>query len=159
MEKKRSIFGFLSSVFMIYGATILLLNIMCLLFGSKAQEVSSLFSLGNSGVSSATAFQFLLVITAVNLLRYLFMTDILIKNMSVTVRMVLMFASAFAAACAAIVIFGWFPSGMIITWILFIICFAASCTISTLISYAAQKQENDRLEEALKKFKEENTNE
>ena len=44
---------------------------------------------------------------------------------------------------------------MPLAWVIFIVCFIISCTVSTFISVLAEKQENRRLEEALKRYKEE----
>ena len=50
--------------------------------------------------------------------------------------------------------FGWFPVTEIKAWIMFILCFIVSCVISTFVSVVSEKQENKKLEEALKRFKE-----
>ena len=152
---RRSFLKYLSDVFMIYGLTIVILNIFCILFGGGARGFSSLFSLGADGLAVSTAFEFLLTIASVVLIKYIFMTDMIIKDMKITARIVLMFASAFALTCVYIIIFRWFPVDMPVTWILFILCFAVSCTVSWFISMTSEKQENRRLEEALKKYKEE----
>lgn len=155
MEKNFSLLKYLSQVFMIYGITSGLLNIFCILFGTSAYGLSTIFSLGNSGVSVATSFQFLLAVSIIVGLRFVFMTDILIKKMPLAARIITMFAAAFAAILVFIFIFGWFPADMPIAWIMFIVCFIISCTVSTMISVLAEKQENRRLEEALKRYKEE----
>ncbi len=155
MDNKFSVLKFLSQTFTIYGITTLLLNIFCTLFGTAAQGISTIFSLGNSGVGIQTSLQFLLVVFIISGLRALFMTDVLIKKMPLTARVIVMFASAFGTILIFIFAFGWFPADMPIAWIMFIVCFIISCTVGTLISALAEKQENRRLEEALKRYKEE----
>ncbi|MCM1055433.1 MAG: DUF3021 family protein [Bacteroides sp.] len=155
MEKSFSIFKFLSQVFMIYGITVGLLNIFCLLFGDSAQSVSTIFSLGKEGVSAATSFQFLLAIFVIIGLRAVFMTDILIKKMPLAARIIVMFAGVLAVIIAFVFLFGWFPADVPLAWIMFTVSFVISCAVSTLISVLAEKQENRRLEEALKRYKEE----
>ena len=156
MMKKRSVFGYFADVAMIFGLTVIVLDIFCILFGDGAKGFGEIFALGSAGLSVKTSFEFLLTIATVVLIKYIFMTEMLIKDMPVAVRTVLMFASAFAATCGYIVLFRWFPVDMPLTWVLFVICFAVSCTASYIISSAVEKQENARLEEALKKYKEEN---
>ena len=156
MDKRFTVFGFLSQVFMIYGITTLLLNIFCILFGSAATDYSTIFALGGAGVSVAASLQFLLAVTVVILLRVLFMTDIIIKNMPLPARITAMFISVFAVIIGAVLVFGWFPADDPIAWVMFIVCFAVSCTASVIVSIAAERQENRRLEEALKRIKEEN---
>ncbi len=156
MDKRSTVFGFLSQVFLIYGITTGLLNIFCVIFGKDAQGYSSIFSLAEAGVSVPTSLQFLLAVTIVTVLRIIFMTDILIKTMSVPARITMMFVSVFAVMIGFVFVFGWFPADDPLAWVMFIVCFAVSCTISVIISTIAERQENRRLEEALKRVKEEN---
>lgn len=155
MEKKTGILGYLSQVFMIYGITVVLLNIFCLLFGKDANGFSTIFALGDEGLSVTTMLQFLLAISLIVLLRFIFMTDFIIKKMPLAVRIVLMFAGALAITLTFVFLCGWFPVGKPWAWIMFVICFILSAVISTFISVLSEKQENKKLEEALKRFKEE----
>ena len=155
MDKNFSLLKYLSQVFMIYGISTGLLNIFCILFGTSAYGFSTIFSLGNAGVGVATSFQFLLAVSVIVALRLIFTTDIFIKKMSVAARIIAMFAGAFATILVFIFAFDWFPADMPMAWIMFIVCFVISCGASTAISVLAEKQENRRLEEALKRYKEE----
>lgn len=159
MDRDFSVLKYLSQVFMIYGITTGLLNIFCIIFGDSAHGLSSIFSLGNAGVGVAASLQFLLAVSIVVGLRAVFMTDILIKKMPLAARIIAMFTGTFAVMTAFIFLFDWFPANFPAAWILFIVCFIVSCTVSTLISVLAEKQENRRLEEALKRYKEESDNE
>lgn len=155
MDKNFSVLKFLSQVFMIYGITIGLLNVFCIIFGTSAHGLSTIFSLGNAGIGVATSFQFLFAVSVIVGLRSVFFTDILIKKMPLAARIIAMFASVFATMIVFIFLFDWFPADMPLAWIMFIVCFVISCAVSTLISVLAEKQENRRLEEALKRYKEE----
>ncbi len=155
MDKNFSVLKFFSQVFTLYGITTGLLNIFCILFGTSAQGLSSIFSLGNAGVGIATSFQFLLALSVITALRLVFMTDILIKNMPLAARIISLFSAAFTTILLFIFLFDWFPADMPIAWIMFTVCFIISCAISTAISVMAEKDENRRLEEALKRYKEE----
>ena len=155
MDKKFSILEFCSQVFTIYGITIVLLNIFCILFGASAQELSTIFSMGSHGLGVATSFQFLLAVLAITVLRFIFMTDILIIKMPTAARIAAMFAGTFAIILVFIIAFDWFPADLPMAWIMFLICFVVCCTVGTMISLIAEKQENRKLEEALKRYKEE----
>lgn len=155
MDKRFSILKFLSQVFMIYGITTGLLNIFCILFGTLAHGFSTIFSLGNAGVGITTSFQFLLAVFLIVGLKFILTADIMIKKIPSAARIIIMFAGAFATILVFVFAFGWFPANMPLAWIMFIICFVLSCAVSTLISVLAEKQENRRLEEALKRYKEE----
>ena len=156
MDKRFTVFGFLAQVFMIYGITTGLLNIFCMIFGNEAEGYSTIFSLATEGVSVATSLQFLLAVTIVIILRVVLMTDMLIKNMPLGSRIAAMFMSVFAVIIAFVFLFGWFPATDPLAWIMFIVCFAVSCAVSVIISTIAERQENRKLDEALKRIKEEN---
>lgn len=154
MNNKPTIFDYLSQVFMIYGITVLILNIFCLIFGEAARDYSTIFSLGCSGLSVKTMLQFLLAIAVTIVFRFLFMTDLLIKKMSITARIIAMFIAVFLNIVAFVILCGWFPVNDPKAWAMFLISFAVSCTVSTGISVSREKYENRQLSEALQKLKE-----
>lgn len=154
MEKKKGILGFLSQIFMLFGIIVLLMSVFAVMFGDDAKEISTIFSLGNKGLSFETLIQFLSAIAIICILRFVFMTDTLIRKMPVSLRIILMFISVVAVIIGFVFAFGWFPVTDISAWIMFCVCFVLSCGISTFISVLAEKQENKKLEEALKRFKE-----
>lgn len=156
MEKKYTAFDYLSQTFIIYGVTILLLNFFALIFGEKASGVSSIFRLGAQGISVQTSLQFLLVVAVIIFLRFIFFSDSIFKGkVPLTARIILMFVCAMAVTVLSILLFGWFPADNFTAWVMFIICFAVSCTVSTIITDIKERQENKALEEALRKVKEE----
>lgn len=155
MDKKPTIFDYLSQVFMIFGITILLLNIFCLIFGEIAKDVSTIFALGSKGLSVETMLQFLLAIAITIIFRAVFMTDLIIKKMPLPARIIVLFAAAFLNIVVFVIVCGWFSVNNLLAWIMFIISFAVSCTVSTLISILLERTENKRLAEALDKLKEE----
>ena len=155
MDKKTGILGFLSQVFMLFGIIVLLMSIFALIFGDNAKQVSTIFSLGSEGLSFRTLIQFLSAIAIICVLRFVFMTDTIIKKMSVALRVILMFASVIMVIIGFVFTFGWFPVTEIRAWVMFILCFIVSCVVSTFVSVLSEKQENKKLEEALKRFKEE----
>ncbi|MEE1037417.1 MAG: hypothetical protein U0L15_09895 [Oscillospiraceae bacterium] len=154
MEKKGTILDYIGQVLLIYGGTMVVMNICTFLVGEDAQEISSLFSLGSNGMSVAVSFQFLLVAILNTALRFLFMTDAIIKKMSLTGRAVCLYGSTLAVILSFILLFGWLPAESI-AWVMFAVCYVVSCTVSTLIAAHKEKTENQKLAEALKRLKEE----
>ena len=154
MDSKPSVYDYLSQVFMIFGITILLLNVFCLIFGGSAKEFSEIFSLGSLGLSAKTMLQFLLAIAITIALRFTFMTDIVIKKMPLAARIIAMFTTVFLNIVVFIILCGWFPMNNPMAWVMFLISFAVSCTVSTVVSLYNERAENRKLAEALKKFKE-----
>ena len=153
MENRPTILKFLQKVFVIYGITTLILNIFTLIFGDAAKEMSTIFSFGNEALGVKTAMQFLLAVVILVLIETLFTTDILIKKMKISMRICLVFVSIFAVISLFVAVFGWFPTDLALPWIMFIICFAISSAVSTIITAYSEKQENKKLDEALKRFK------
>ena len=99
--------------------------------------------------------QFLLAVFILVLIETLFTTDIFIKKMKNPMRICLVFVSIFVVISLFIVIFGWIPTNMALPWIMFIICFAISSAVSTIITAYSEKQENKKLNEALKRLRDE----
>ena len=159
MDKKPTVFDYLSQVFMIFGITILLLNIFCLIFGETAREFSAIFALGSEGLSVETMLQFLLAIAITITFRFIFMTDLIIKKMPLSARIIVLFAAAFLNIVVFVIVCGWFPVNNLLAWIMFLISFTVSCTASTLVSILWERAENKRLAEALDRLKEDGTHE
>jgi hypothetical protein len=67
-----------------------------MLVGEKSESVSTVFSLGDDGISTATLLQFLLSSVLITFLRSLFFTGRVIRNMSLARRTALMFLSVSA---------------------------------------------------------------
>lgn len=153
MQKKQTLFSFVDYSFMIFGFTITVLNIFCLLFGDKAGEISTIFSLGSNGLSAATLFRFLLLSAIISALRMIFFTDMLIRNMSVPVRTVCMFSGVIATMVFFIVRCRWFPIDSLAAWAMFFLCFVVSAGLSTVITILKEKEENTKMQNALERFK------
>ncbi len=156
MEKKQSVFSYLIQVFMIYGIANVLLNLFALIFGESAEEISTIFSMGNKGVGAATCFQFLLAMFLIVGIEYLFTSDVMIKLLPMTARIVLLLGLVLGVIAGFILVFDWFPAGELLPWIMFLLCFAVSFVISVAVSSAYEKLESRKMEDALKKYKEEN---
>lgn len=153
MEERKTVFDYLGQIFMIYGITITVLNIFCLLFGESAKELSTMFSLGSNGLRVSTMAQFLGVSVIVVVLRFVFFTDVVIKNMSVAVRTICMVILVLLTISIFILIFDWFPVHMWQPWAMFFLCFGICFIISMAVTVVKEKAENRKMEEALKRIK------
>lgn len=154
MEKKKTIFNFLSEVILIFGFTVLVLNIFCLIFGNIAKDFSTIFELGNQGVPAKIVFQFLGTSFLIAGTKMLFFTDVLIKKMAIWLRTVCMLTVVVIIISLFIIIFHWFPINMWQTWLIFFVCFSVSFLGSYLVMSLKEKVENKHLEEALRRLKE-----
>lgn len=133
----------------------MIMNLFCVVFGEGAKDYSSMFSLGSNGLSVSTTLQFLLVSIIIVVLRFVCFSDKIIKQLSVAFRMILVFVSVFTTIVVFIFIFNWFPVDQWQPWVRFLICFGVSVGISTVVAITREKMENSKMDEALKRFKQE----
>ena len=155
METDKTLFDYIRQVFVIFGGTIGIMNIFCLLFGEGAKMYSSMFSLGNKGLGITTAAQFFLISIIIAALRYLFFSDKIIRKLSLGIRIVLTYLTVFLAIVVFVILFDWFPIGQWQPWVGFLLCFGTSVAVSTVVAMKREKSENARMERALKRYKEE----
>lgn len=155
MEEKKTIFDYLGQVFMVFGITVVILNVLCALFGEGAKEISSMFSLGNQGISVPVLFQFLAASSIIVLLRFLFFTDVLIKKMPVILRTVCMIGLVLLTIIIFIVVFDWFPTNLWQPWCMFFLCFGVCFMISMFITIMKENIENRKMKQALERLKQE----
>ncbi len=155
MEREKTIFDYIGQVFVIFGGTIVILNVFCLLFGESAQNFSTMFSMGSDGLSVATMMQFLLVSILITLWRFLFFTDKILKNLSLVIRTTGMFASVVITIVVFVVLFGWFPIGFWQAWLGFFLSFVISVAVSIGVSVLKEKAEDEKMAKALARLKEE----
>lgn len=153
MKEKKTIFDYLAQALRIFGFIMVVLNVFALFLGEYAMGDVSIFSLGDKGISTSTAFQFLAFSLLVVLIRYIFFTRALIRRMSLPLRAVCLTASLIALVALFSVLFHWFPVDMWQSWVVFFICFAVSLAGSSLITAWKEKAENRQLQEALERYK------
>lgn len=153
MEEKKTMFGYLAEIMVVFGVAILALNLFCLMFGEKAQGFSGLFALGGQGISVKVVFQFLCTSVLIVGFRFLFFTDVLIGEMAVWLRTVCMLGAVLLTIAAFIVAFHWFPANMWQPWVMFFVCFGISFLCSLAVMVLKERAENRKMEEALEKIK------
>ena len=159
MEEKRTIFDYLAQVLTIFGFTILTIAVFCLVFGNSAKDFSTLFELGNQGISINIIFQFLLVSVLITGVRFIFFTDIFIKKVPVWLRTICMSTVIVIIIAAFVITFHWFPVNMWKPWVMFFICFGISFLGSYFVTKIREDIENRQMEEALRRLKEKKENE
>lgn len=155
MEEKKTIFDYLGQVMVTFGFSVFIMSVLCLLVGEEAQSVSTIYALGKEGISVATMMQFFCVSVCITGFRYLFFTDRVIKWMSVTMRTVCMLLATIVVIVICTVMFGWFPVGQWQAWASFLITFTVCFVGSLVVTQLKEKEENRRMEEALRRIKRE----
>lgn len=153
MEERKTIFDYIGQVFMIFGITIGIINIFCLLFGDEAQGYSTMFALGHTGIPTTTIMQFFLAAVFTVSLRFVFFTETFIKKMSVPYRALCMVLSEVAVIFLFILTCGWFPVDEWLPWVTFFISFAICFVCSVAVTTVRERMENKRMKEALERLK------
>ncbi len=154
MIKRRTIFDFLGNVFMIYGITVLVLVMLCGFVGDEAVEISSMFRRGNDGLALDTMFQFFLMVVLLVSYEWLLLTDLVIKNWTLVIRTICMFALTIITVGIFAALFDWFPVNMVEAWVAFLLSFFVCATVSIVVSVLKERSENKKLQEALEHLKE-----
>ena len=153
MEKKENIFDLLGQMIFIFGVTVACLSIFVILFGADANGMSTIFALGDKGLTVATLGQFFLMSAIITVLRFLLFTDFIIKGWSIVLRTVCMFILVVIMIGTFAAYFGWFPVNEIKSWIMFFVSFFVCCTVSVTLSVWKEKKENEKLQNALERMK------
>jgi len=152
MEKKNTFFDFVGQIFMVFGFSIICLMVFIQIFGNDGKGYSAIFSLGKEGISLLTLWQFLLTSTMINLFRQLFFGGTIIKNLSIPLRTLGMFASIIIMMVCFVWLFDWFPMNDWLPWVLFVVCFIVSSIGGFLVSYLKEKATNKKMQEALERM-------
>lgn len=153
MEEKNTIFDYMAQTMIVFGFTMLIQNILCFVFGESAKGFSSLFELGDMGISVKIVFQFLCISVLIILFKFIFFTDVIIKKMPIWLRTICLFTAVIITIASFIIVFHWFPVNMWKLWVMFFLCFGISVLGSLLVMILKERLENKRMEEALRKMK------
>ena len=153
MEDRKTIFNYISQMFSIYGVMIVIFVVINLIIGDNAGSVSTLFSLGKTGLSTATLLELFLLTLIVTAAQSIFLTDVVIKNMALIVRNILFFATILVAITVFASVFGWFPLTDPTAWIGFIVSFAVCAAVSAFLMRLEENAENKKMQEALNRLK------
>ena len=150
MEDKKTVFNYISQLFAIYGVVVAIFVAISLIIGNEAGSVSTLFSLGSTGLSARTLIELFILVVIVTIDDNLFHTDLIIKNMPLIVRNILFFAVIMVTTTVFAAVFGWFPLNDIGSWIGFIVSFSVCAVFSSFLMRLEEKAENKKMQEALK---------
>ncbi len=152
MEEKKNFFYYMRQVFATYGLIVLAFIIMSIVIGEKAKDYAYLFFMGNAGLSTPILLELLFLAVMITLAQVIFLTDKWIMDMSMMIRNVLFFVSVLIVIVFMIVAFNWFPVGDMTAWLGFIISYALSMIISSLVTRLKERADNSKMQEALDKY-------
>lgn len=154
MDVRREIKESIYCIFTAFSAQMIVLMVILFVSSPKLYEaqadISSLFRL-EGGVAKETMLQCLIVAVLAGVMRFLFMSEVIIKNMKVGIRVALMISSILIVICTAIWKFKWFHSTDLASWLGFLCSFGICMVISVLLSLKAEKVKNEQMNDALRK--------
>jgi len=151
--------GFFSQLFVMFFVAILSVSLIGLFFGSGAQQYSSLFSLGSSGVSFATIFQLLLYCILISLLKILLFSEKIIKKVMMKWRAALLVLGAFITGIIFIFFFHWFPYDYLPAWLGFLVSFTIGFILSLTVVLIKTRIDNRKYDTLLSRYKEDKSRE
>ncbi len=155
MEEKKTIWDYIGQVFFNFGMIMVILILIYSISGDSAKGYSSMFSYGSEAIGLTTMFQYLMLSILFLGARILFFTDLVFKRLCRVGRLLGMLSVIIAIIVLFIFLFDWFPVGYWKPWLMFFICFGVSAIISIVVSIFKERSENRKMEEALRRLKEE----
>ena len=153
MENKRTIFDFMRFVMRTFGICICFLLVLTIMANDEMIETGSIFIFGNDAISTTILLQFLLLSFITTILVFLFTSTYMIRFLSLTTRLILMPIFIILCLGIAIYFFGWFPTGFLLPWILFVVYFLICYGISVAITLCRNKKADNVLNKALEEMK------
>lgn len=154
-EKKFNIMKLLNRIGLSFVVVILVNMALGPLVGGEAREISTLFSLGELGISYEALYQGLLLATVCTVLSELLVSDLLFPKMLILWRTVIMFFVVGGTAGFLSMKFGWFPSDNLMAWTTYIICFVVCALLSTFV-VMKNRREDELMNEKLAEYKRKN---
>ena len=153
MENKRTFLDFMSFVMRTFGICICFLLALTIMANAEMIEASSMFIFGNEAISITILLQFLLLSFITAILVFLFTSTYMIRFLSLTTRLILMPVSIILCLGITIYYFGWFPTGVSLPWILYVVSFLICFGVSVAITLCKNKKADNDLNKALEEMK------
>ena len=153
-EDRKSVFGYIAQLLATFGAMVIIFIVFGLCIGTTTEGYSTLFELGNRGLTMGTLLQLLFLAVLVTIAQVVFLTDALIKNMNMIARNLLFIIAIFVSIVVFAVSFGWFPVDDLAAWAGFLVSFSLSMAASLFVTRFIEKSENKKMQEALDKYME-----
>lgn len=120
---------------------------------AKQSEISSIFQMPG-GISRVTLLQFFVVAVCTSIIRFVFMSEVLIKSFKLSGRIICMFGIELLMVAFAVWQFKWFHTTNVSAWAGFLISFSICFILSVLLTIKSEKKANSDMNEALHKVQE-----
>ncbi len=154
MERENTIFDFFAQIFFIFGVTVVCLMVIVMIFGAQGDGISTIFAYANKAISLATLAQYFGMSILITILRWLFFSDLLIKNWKLVARVSAMFVCIVVMIAVFTMAFGWFPVNNFLAWTMFFGSFLLCSIVSVCLSVLKERKENEKMQNMLERLKE-----
>ena len=133
-----------------FGLTIAFLTVIIMLVGDTIKGETGMTMLGSDGIPTAFLLQFLIADMIVMALRKLFLSDLCIRNMKPSPRVILFMVTALVTMTCFILVCGWFPPGGLLLLIPGSVCVII---LNAIRMFRSEDAKNTELADALTKYK------
>lgn len=152
-DKLIYIYKYISQVLIVFAVTVLFITIIGIFFGEDVKEYSTMYGLGNEGISFNTILQVLLSSIVVSLINRIFFSEKFFANMMTLWKTILMITCILATIVIFVICFEWFPINMPEAWIGFFVSFGGFFLVSTAIAVTKTSIEAKKYDELLENYK------
>ena len=147
---KKHLWTYFLNVMFAFGLTVAFSTIVIMLVGDELKGEAGITMLGSEGIPIAFLLQFLIADMIVMALRKLFLSDLCIKNMKPSLRVILFLVTALCTMTGFILAFRWFPPVGLFVFIPGSVC---AIIVNAVRMLRRENAKNNELADALEQYK------
>lgn len=147
---KKHLWTYFLNVMFAFGLTAAFSTVVIRLVGDEIRGETGMTMLGSDGIPTAFLLQLLIAEMIVMALRLLFLSDLFIKSMKPSLRIVLLLASSLLTMTGFILGCGWFPPGGLLVFLPLSVC---AIILNAVRMFRREDEKNKALADALEQYK------
>ena len=147
---KKHLWTYFLNVMFAFGLTVAFLTVVIRLVGDELKGETGMTVLGSDGFPTAFLLQFLIAVMIVMALRKLFLSDLCIKRMKPSLRVILFLVTALLTMTGFILVFNWFPPSGLTVFIPGSVC---AIIVNAVRMLRREELKNKELADALAQYK------
>ena len=152
-QMNKRVISFIKDFLEISASIIFIFTILTIAFGENARNISSFFQLGSAGIAVESLLQLFAFVFFICLFKLIFLTDLFFNSLKGFVRYILFFTLVTVVLLILACCFKWI-SNELEYWTVFLSSYAFSTIVSTIVSNLINKNEDKKLNDAIKIIKE-----
>lgn len=147
---KKHLWTYFLNVMFSFGLTVAFSTIVIMLVSDEIKGETGMTMLGSEGIPIAFLLQFLIADMIVMAFRTLFLSDLFIKNMKPSLRVVLLLVTSLLTMTGFILVCGWFPPVGLCVFIPGSVC---AIIVNAVKLFRRENAKNKELADALEQYK------